>query len=352
MLFSQIETKRKNIMTEFSYQDYLANYVVGMLKYNNVPIDSYGLRCMDLRLLKEGQAAIYWSSYFGKWVAGAVVFTGVELNEYGLLKDCACYDDAGHEDMFTDWSENEKCFVMFNNRCHDCDINIIRYADLFSKIDISLNANIVNSRMMPIVLCKDSNIAEQISEIIEKNHDGATEVVTSKNADIRRSMLGDTGNLVEVINITDVNASDKIQYLNHAHDDLLRRFLSIYGLSIAGTGKMAQQSVEEIDGNDNVALVIPYEMVETRNETLKRFSEVTGIECSCSLAEMWDREDTESEAQTDVAEAEAEKAENEAEQPEEEATEETTEELTEEATEEAKEKEEKAEDDKEKDDDN
>ncbi len=313
MLFSQIETKRKNIMTEFSYQDYLANYVVGLLKYNNVPIDSYGLRCMDLRLLKEGQAAIYWSSYFGKWVAGAVVFTGVELNEYGLLKDCSCFDDAGHEDTFTDWSENEKCFVIFNNRCHDCDINIMRYADLFSKIDISLNANIVNSRMMPIVLCKDSNIAEQITEIIEKNHDGATEVVTSKNADIRRSMLGDTGNLVEVINITDVNASDKIQYLNHAHDDLLRRFLSIYGLSIAGTGKMAQQSVEEVDGNDNVALVIPYEMVETRNETLKRFSEVTGIECSCELAEMWDREDRESEAQTDKAEAEADKLEAEAE---------------------------------------
>lgn len=309
MLFSQIETKRKNIMTEFSYQDYLANYVVGMLKYNNVPIDSYGLRCMDLRLLKEGQAAIYWSTYFNKWVAGAVVFTGTELNEYGLLKDCSCFDDAGHEDTFTDWSENEKCFVIFNNRCHDCDINIIRYADLFSKIDISLNANIVNSRMMPIVFCKDSNIAEQISEIIEKNHDGATEVVTSKNADIRRSMLGDTGNLVEVINITDVNASDKIQYLNHAHDDLLRRFLSIYGLSIAGTGKMAQQSVEEVDGNDNAALVIPYEMVETRNETLKRFSEVTGIECSCSLAEMVDREDRESEAQTDKAEAEAETAE-------------------------------------------
>ena len=322
MLFSQIETKRKNIMTEFSYQDFLANYVVGMLKYEGLPIDSYGLRCMDLRLLKEGQAAIYWSSYFNKWVAGAVVFTGTDLNEYGELKDCSCFDDAGHEDTFTDWAENEKCFVLFNNRCHDCDINILRYADLFSKIDISLNANIVNSRMMPIILCKDSVVAEQISEIVEHNHDGSTEVITSKNTEIRRNMLGDNTPLVEVINITDVNASDKIQYLNHAHDDLLRRFLSIYGLSIAGTGKMAQQSVKEINGNDNMALVIPYEMVETRNETLKRFSEVTGTDCSCSLAEMWEREDRESLAQTELAEETTEEETTEEETTEEETTEE------------------------------
>ena len=287
MLFSELKPKQKIFLTEISYQDVLAEYVLGMLEYPNFPVEIEYVRYLDFLLLKEGKAALYKSSYWGRWVIGNVSFEGIDLNEYGMLQDAHVFDRAGHDELFKDWLNSQECFIFFNNRNHTPDINIPRYADLLAKIDISLNANIVNSRMSPIVVAKDNNTKNQLAEIIKQNHDGHTEVITSPN------ILNDAGDDITVVNITDVNASDKIQYLLHAKDDLTREFLNLYGLHITGTGKMAQQSVEEITGSNNAALVIPNEMLKARNDTLQRFNAITGLNVVCQFAECWKREELE-----------------------------------------------------------
>ena len=289
MLFSDLKPKQKSFLTEISYQNVLAEYVLGMFDYPNFPVEIEYVRYLDFLLLRQGQAALYKSKYWGRWVVGQVVFVGINPNEYGLLPDAICMDRAGHEDEFTDWQNSQECFVFFNNRNHTPDINIPRYADLLAKIDISLNANIVNSRMSPIVVAKDNNTKNQLAEIIKQNHDGHTEVITSPN------ILNEEGDNITVVNITDVNASDKIQYLLHAKDDLTREFLNLYGLHITGTGKMAQQSVEEITGSNNAALVIPYEMLKARNDTLQRFNAITGLNVVCQFSKSWEREELEAE---------------------------------------------------------
>ncbi len=289
MLFSELKPKQKTFLTEVSYQDVLAEYVLGMLEYPNFPVEIEYVRYLDFLLLKEGKAALYKSSYWGRWVIGNVSFEGIDLNEYGMLQDAYVFDRAGHDELFKDWLNSQECFIFFNNRNHTPDINIPRYADLLAKIDISLNANIVNSRMSPIVVAKDNNTKNQLAEIIKQNHDGHTEVITSPN------ILNDAGDDITVVNITDVNASDKIQYLLHAKDDLTREFLNLYGLHITGTGKMAQQSVEEITGSNNAALVIPYEMMKARNDTLERFNAITGLNVVCQLSKSWEREEYEAE---------------------------------------------------------
>ena len=293
MLFSELKPKQKTFLTEISYQDVLAEYVLGMLEYPNFPVEIEYVRYLDFLLLKEGKAALYKSSYWGRWVIGNVSFEGIDLNEYGMLQDAHVFDRAGHDELFKDWLNSQDCFVFFNNRNHTPDINIPRYADLLAKIDISLNANIVNSRMSPIVVAKDNNTKNQLAEIIKQNHDGHTEVITSPN------ILNDAGDDITVVNITDVNASDKIQYLLHAKDDLTREFLNLYGLHITGTGKMAQQSVEEITGSNNAALVIPYEMIKARNDTLQRFNALYGLNVVCQLSKSWEREEAEAEKTVD-----------------------------------------------------
>ena len=296
MLFSDLKPKQKSFLTEISYQNVLAEYVLGMLDYPNFPVEIEYVRYLDFLLLRYGQAALFKSSYWGSWVIGEVVFVGIDLNEYGILPDAIVHDRAGHEQKFTDWQNSQECFVFFNNRNHTPDINIPRYADLLAKIDISLNANIVNSRMSPIVVAKDNNTKNQLAEIIKQNHDGHTEVITSPN------ILNEEGDNITVVNITDVNASDKIQYLLHAKDDLTREFLNLYGLHITGTGKMAQQSVEEITGSNNAALVIPYEMMKARNDTLQRFNAITGLNVVCQFSESWQREEQEAELSAPKAE--------------------------------------------------
>lgn len=293
MLFSELKPKQKTFLTEISYQDVLAEYVLGMLDYPNFPVEIEYVRYLDFLLLKEGKAALYKSKHWGRWVIGNVSFEGIDLNEYGMLQDAHVFDRAGHDELFKDWLNSQECFIFFNNRNHTPDINIPRYADLLAKIDISLNANIVNSRMSPIVVTRDQNVANQIKAILEQNHDGHTETVTSSG-----NILNDQDELT-VVNITDVNASDKIQYLLHAKDDLTREFLNLYGLHITGTGKMAQQSVEEITGSNNAALVIPYEMIKARNDTLQRFNALYGLNVVCQLSKSWEREEAEAEKTVD-----------------------------------------------------
>jgi hypothetical protein len=179
--------------------------------------------------------------------------------------------------------------------------------------------------MSPIVVAKDNNTKNQLAEIIKQNHDGHTEVITSPN------ILNEEGDNITVVNITDVNASDKIQYLLHAKDDLTREFLNLYGLHITGTGKMAQQSVEEITGSNNAALVIPYEMMKARNDTLQRFNAITGLNVVCQFSESWQRE--EQEAENTITQLQPYNA---IEDKSEETTEETTEETSEDVTEEVK----------------
>lgn len=309
MYFSDIKAEIKNDLTEGSYNDLLASYVVGMLEYDGLPVDKFALHYMDELMLINEKAALYFSSAFNRWVVGRVQFTGDPLDEYGLLPDATVFDRGGHSEVFPNWKTNEKCFVFFNNRSHTRDINIERYADLMAKIDISINSNIINSRMFPIALTEDSKVAEQLREAIAACDEGYTKVITSKLnvSDLLREGEKDP---VQVINITDVNASDKIQYLNHAHDDLLRRFLAIYGININGTGKMAQQSRDEINGSNNAALVVPYEMIKSRMDTIERFNAVTGASASVKLSECWEREEaqTDAEARKDVAEADAAEA--------------------------------------------
>lgn len=309
MFFSQLKAKEKSVLTELSYKDYLGEYVLGIFKHSpDIPISKFGLRLLEMRLLQEGKAAVYWNSFFNRWTVGDVTFTGPDLNEYGLMINAECFDEAGHEEHFDDWEHSEKCFVFFNNRSHTPDINLDRYADLMAKLDISLNANIVNTRMFPIVLTRDSVIKDQITEALKSCDDGNTKVVTTKS-----SIADYTGTSpCEVLNVTDVSQSDKIQYLNHAHDDLMRRFLGIYGININGTGKMAQQSIDEINGSSNAALVIPLEMLKSRNDTWERFSEVTGIPAYVEFSEIWEMEKRSAESEVITDEAEAEKAEAEA----------------------------------------
>lgn len=309
MYFSDIKAEIKNDLTEGSYNDLLASYVVGMLEYDDLPVDKFALHYMDELMLISEKAALYFSSAFNRWVVGRVQFTGTPLDEYGLLPDATVFDRGGHSEVFPNWKTNEKCFIFFNNRSHTRDINIERYADLMAKIDISINSNIINSRMFPIALTEDSKIAEQLREAIAACDEGYTKVITSK-INVQDLLKDGEKDPVKVINITDVNASDKIQYLNHAHDDLLRRFLAIYGININGTGKMAQQSRDEINGSNNAALVVPYEMIKSRMDTIERFNAVTGANASVRLSECWKREEaqTDAEARKDVAEADAAEA--------------------------------------------
>ena len=65
-----------------------------------------------------------------------------------------------------------------------------------------------------------------------------------------------------------------MQYLSKFHDDLLRRFCTLYGQPMQTTGKMAQQTVEEIQGYDSFSMIIPSNRLEERQRGIAEFNRV------------------------------------------------------------------------------
>ena len=142
--------------------------------------------------------------------------------------------------------------------------------------------NIINARYTPIVVAHDSRAKTAIEQVLKSNNSAEIQVVLSDNIfDVEKE---------NVLNVTDVNAQDKIQYINHAHDDVLRQFYSIYGLDTCGTSKMAQQSADEINAGCNARMVLPADRLKERQEGAKKVSDFFGVDCNVDFSEPWRRE--------------------------------------------------------------
>ena len=93
---------------------------------------------------------------------------------------------------------------------------------------------------------------------------------------------------VDVINLTDVNNIDKIQYLSKFHDDLLRRFCTLYGHAMQTSGKMAQQTTEELQGYNSFSMIIPNNRLEERKKGIDDFNRIFNENVEITYSEAWD----------------------------------------------------------------
>ena len=265
--------------------------------------------------------------------------------------------------------ENDKDIVLFYNTSNGLpDFNIVWLAKMLGETDVSIYKNILFARYAPLLRVKSEKEKQQLTEAINKIVEGKISTLVSD--DLFEDILSKEQD--PVLNITDVANSDKIQYLSHLYQDIIKRFSMEYGCPISGVEKMAQQNNAEINGDVAYSWLTPIDMLNQAKEGCKRARELfpeLSIEAhfgtlhelmyikfaqditkdnpdmNVSIEENQNLEDlTPNEMFETSEETPEEVTEEETEEVKEEETEETTEEVTEEETEE--EKEEKEEDEK------
>lgn len=183
----------------------------------------------------------------------------------------------------------KNCVLIWNNTEFVGDFIISWYAKMFKEIDISMEANVFNSRLHPIPVARNSKIKNAIDNIFKsikgenKNNDTYTILSDTAFAD----EINGTATKIDVLNLTDVKDVDKLQYLSKFHDDLLRRFCTLYGHSMQTTGKMAQQTVEEIQGYDSFSMIIPSNRLEERQKGIAEFNRIFGENVTVEYNEAW-----------------------------------------------------------------
>ena len=178
------------------------------------------------------------------------------------------------------------CAVIYNNSLHESDMLLINaFADMVTEAFTSLKTNILYSRNKPVFKASKDQERAAIREAFNKiKNDLEPIIITSDNV---MEQIEGADDPIKVLDITDVNNADKIQYIVKTIDDLFRWFFTLYGQSVQGNGKMAQQTVKEVDGSTSLSFVYPNDRLKMRQRGFDEFNRLFGTNISVRFSDAW-----------------------------------------------------------------
>lgn len=265
--------KKENIpYTKLALKEYIVdvmeNYFFSMFDYKNFPAS----------MPKE-----YAERYFIYWGACATAKVPEEYNK-GLYKGSAVFLKADPSDEPDVYGLGSKVIVTsmngynevkdfdevafgWNNSAHtNLRQFICLVSDALANALVSLRSGVSYSKNHPIYKARDDKEAAALNEYWKKvkDSDGDDDLaIASKN--ILDELEGITpGAAQNVINLSDPLNSDKLQYVDRVVDSMTRRYFSLYGQSVQGGNKLAQESVDEVNGYTSTSFILPNDMLYQR----------------------------------------------------------------------------------------
>ena len=175
--------------------------------------------------------------------------------------------------------------ICWNNSLHRSDlIKLSRYTEMFNLIDTCQKCLIKFARLFPVFEVENDLVKQQIDKALKNADDGEPVTYTTKSL----SKLGVDGTAgVNIFQLGDYNAIDKIQYLSTYHNDMLRRFYSMYGMAYSQSMKQAQQSVEEISSDRIVSWIVPNDRLNERRKFIETYNKVFGMNATVDFSDAW-----------------------------------------------------------------
>lgn len=173
--------------------------------------------------------------------------------------------------------------IVYGNNTKEPQPLIQIIASQLTEAITSLGANIIHSRYAPIYAVADDVIKRATEGAMSDIIAGKPTVIMANN--ILNELEGIKG--LEVVNITDVDKQDKIQYISKTIDDLLRWFLSCYGQAVQGNGKMAQQTVDEVNGTTSASFILTELGYRWRQRACDTLNSILGWNVSISYNKPW-----------------------------------------------------------------
>ena len=269
-VFDTLNEKAQNQVRTASYCELLTNTLNTIMTYKlpNKKLKNIDQGFHELFLIYNGIAAMWEHSTDG-WTTSPANFSGGGIDSYGMGRDMIVTALDGTTKTFKNWRDNPDIIVFFNNSCKAPDMNVGRFAEMFTDVEISLKLNVLYSRLFPIPVAKDQNTKVALNVIIKNMLNGIVkDGPTIVDEDMISKLIeGSSG--VDTINFTDIDKSRYIQYLAKYRDDLMRWFYSMYGMNSQGSSKLAQQTVDEVNQDNNASMIIPHDMLRCRQKALE-----------------------------------------------------------------------------------
>ncbi len=189
--------------------------------------------------------------------------------------------------------------LAFNNHTELGNPDTYTDALRLAEIDISIDHLIFWTRLFNIFKVADENTKRMIQEAFQNIEAGKPITVVSKK------IFEDLGIGTEDVTsemLTSPEFAEKIQYTARLREDVLRWHYTRYGQVVQGDTKMAQQSVDEVNGTVSSSLIIPLNMLQCRKTMIDEINAKFGLSASVELSGAWRAEVTKYENESGEAE--------------------------------------------------
>lgn len=272
----------ENLMSYATFSQRYLNDILGMIVYDNIP-DGFDPTFHELFRYSNGVCGVTRRDD-GKIIS----FVGGhsdDVSPYGLGTH---YIGTSMDGYTYDFIIGETGVICKNNKMMTPDIDdITMSAFINNELFKSIKSCIKNSRYTKIISAKDDKIKTAINTALKDSEDGQPRAFVHNISDFESEFKNADYN---VLDLCDVKMSDKIQYLFKAIDDNDRQFYRHYGISLATTSKMAQQSREELNNTNALAMIYAIERLNCARDFCDDLNTLYGTNLSCHFGEVWELE--------------------------------------------------------------
>ena len=291
-ILEDLKALRKLPFTKTALQKYIIeimeNFFYSMFDYKKFPdsmpkemAERYLIwqgRCGADRVPEKYNTGMYKGEavFLNASVAGGTEGESMEaLDVYGLGTDVILTGANG----YTITKGINEAAVGFNNSAHTSLRSfIVLTSDAIANALTAVRSGVAYSKNHPIYKARDNKEKAALNEYWKKVKDGDGDddlAIASDNIDFVDAINGAaTAAQNNVINLSDPVNADKMQYVVKVVDDYMRWACGLYGQAIQGNGKMAQQTVDEVNGQTSFSFVLPNDMLYQRRLWCERMKKL------------------------------------------------------------------------------
>lgn len=257
------------------YFDYLLKYCLNRCKWELPEKSRMPYFLPEYLLSMFGHFGIFLS----KDIENSIVFvtggfTG-KINSWGMYDG---YIGTTPNGETYEGTIGENCVVIGNNSLYRPDKQIIcRFAHLLNEIDKSLDLNIYNTRLTKGFIADNDKDKMAIETAYKAVGDGKPFVAVAPTHRPMTDVLDATQDgLYTPFDFTTVKDADKLQYLSRLYDDIIGRFLAMYGIDTGNVNKGSQILENEISRLAEASAVQVEDAYLSREYGIEQYKKVFG----------------------------------------------------------------------------
>lgn len=176
------------------------------------------------------------------------------------------------------------CELIFNNSTRTPAADIYTFSELFKDLDISLKVLIKKSRLINTPLARNEFERQQIQEMLNDIEIGNWKAIQSRLDKVEE--FTENRKPLEVLELTQAEATNYLQYLALCKNSLKEFFFTKYGHSLRNTSKVAQQSKDEVNDLDITSQILIDNMYKNRVQGWERVNKLFNTDYSCDFGEL------------------------------------------------------------------